>query len=145
MLAPFLNIVLYQPCLLYTSSNSRPANCDNVITVAATSKTGDQTYYTNYGAVVEIAAPGGEQFFANDPDGVLSTLNAGATGPGADNLVYYQGTSMAAPHVAGLVSLLLGVQPDMTPAEVLDILQSTARDFPGSSSCTCLLYTSRCV
>ena len=118
------------------ASNSRPANCDNVITVAATSKTGDQTYYTNYGAVVEIAAPGGEQFFANDPDGVLSTLNAGATGPGADNLVYYQGTSMAAPHVAGLVSLLLGVQPDMTPAEVLDILQSTARDFPGSSSCT---------
>ena len=116
--------------------NVTPANCNNIITVAATSKTGDQTYYTNFGAVVEIAAPGGEQFFANDPDGVLSTLNAGTNGPGADNLVYYQGTSMAAPHVAGLVSLLLAEQPDLTPAEVLTILQDTARDFPAGSGCT---------
>ncbi len=117
-------------------SGARPANCNNVITVAATSKTGDQTYYTNYGALVEIAAPGGEQFFANDPGGVLSTLNAGLTGPGADDLRYYQGTSMAAPHIAGLVSLLLGEDPSLTPAEVLDIVQTTARDFPAGSGCT---------
>ena len=117
-------------------SGARPANCNNVITVAATSQTGDQTYYTNFGALVEIAAPGGEQFFANDPGGVLSTLNVGLTGPGADDLRYYQGTSMAAPHIAGLVSLLLGEDPSLTPAEVLDILQTTARDFPAGSGCT---------
>ncbi|HOU41305.1 MAG TPA: S8 family serine peptidase [Promineifilum sp.] len=117
------------------AANARPANCNNVITVAATSKTGDQTYYTNFGALVEIAAPGGEQFAPNDAGGVLSTLNAGLTGPGADDLRYYQGTSMASPHVAGLVSLLLGEDPSLTPAEVLDILQTTARPFPAGSSC----------
>lgn len=118
------------------ASGARPANCDGVITVAATSKTGDQAYYTNFGTVVEIAAPGGEQSFANDPDGVLSTLNAGTTVPAGDNYIYYQGTSMAAPHVAGLVSLMMGEQPSLTPAQVLNILQTTARDFPGGSGCT---------
>ena len=122
------------------ASGARPANCDGVITVAATSKTGDQAYYTNYGTVVEIAAPGGEQSFANDPDGVLSTLNAGTTVPAADNYIYYQGTSMAAPHIAGLVSLLMGEQPGLTPAQVLNILQTTARDFPSGSGCN----TSKC-
>ena len=118
------------------ASGARPANCDGVITVAATSKTGDQSYYTNYGAVIEIAAPGGEQSFANDPNGVLSTLNAGTSVPGSDNFIYYQGTSMAAPHIAGLVSLMLGEQPNLTPTQVLNILQTTARDFPNTSSCT---------
>ncbi len=117
-------------------SGARPANCNNVITVAATNMIGDQTYYTNYGAMVEIAAPGGEQYYADDPGGVLSTLNAGLTGPGSDDLRYYQGTSMAAPHIAGLVSLLLGQDPSLTPAEVLDILQTTARPFPAGTSCS---------
>ena len=118
------------------ASGFQPANCNQVITVAANDKDGDRAYYSNFGAMVEITAPGGAQAFANDPNGVLSTLNAGLTGPGADNLVYYQGTSMAAPHVAGLVSLMLGKQPDLTPSEVLDVLQTTARDFPAGSSCT---------
>ncbi len=117
------------------ASGARPANCDGVITVAATSKTGDQTYYTNYGAVIEIAAPGGEQSGPNDPDGILSTLNAGTTVPASDTYIYYQGTSMAAPHIAGLVSLMLGERPSLTPAQVLNVLQTTARDFPSGSSC----------
>lgn len=118
------------------ASGFQPANCNQVITVAANDKDGDRAYYSNYGAVVDITAPGGAQAFANDPNGVLSTLNAGLTGPGADALVYYQGTSMAAPHVAGLASLLLGEHPSLTPAEVLDTLQTTARDFPAGSNCT---------
>ena len=117
-------------------SGSQPANCNQVITVAANDKEGDRAYYSNFGALIEITAPGGAQSFANDPNGVLSTLNAGAAGPGADSLVYYQGTSMAAPHVAGLVSLLLGEQPSLTPAQVLELLQDTARDFPAGSNCT---------
>ena len=42
------------------AANFTPANCNNVITVAATDRYGDRAYYSNYGAVVEIAAPGGE-------------------------------------------------------------------------------------
>ncbi len=117
-------------------SNARPANCNQVITVAANNKDGDRACYSNYGSLIEITAPGGAQSFANDPNGVLSTLNAGANGPGADNLIYYQGTSMAAPHVAGLVSLMLAEQPGLTPAQVLTVLQDTARDFPAGSNCT---------
>ena len=116
------------------ASAFRPANCNQVITVAATNRAGNLSWYSNYGSVVEISAPGGETFI--EEDGILSTLNDGAQGPGNDSLAFYQGTSMAAPHVAGLVSLLRGFDPTLTPAQVLDILQSTARDFPNGSDCS---------
>jgi serine protease len=115
--------------------NFQPANCNNVITVAATDREGDMASYSNYGAVVEIAAPGGETDFFSANNGVLSTLNAGTTTPGADSYAFYQGTSMATPHVAGLVSLMLSVKPTLTPAQVVSILQMTATAFPGSSGC----------
>lgn len=118
------------------AGNFRPANCNHVITVAATNRDGDRAYYSNYGSTVEISAPGGELSFWNDPNGVLSTLNDGFTSPGNDDLVFYHGTSMAAPHVAGLVSLLLGEQPGLSPMAVTDILLSTARAFPDGSNCT---------
>jgi serine protease len=117
------------------AANYTPGNCNNVITVAANDKSGDRAYYSNYGAVVEITAPGGAQSFANDPNGVLSTLNSGTTTPAADNYIYYQGTSMAAPHVAGLASLILTLQPGYTPAQVQARIQSTARAFPAGSTC----------
>ena len=43
---------------------------------------------------------------------------------------------MAAPHVAGVAALLLGQQPGLTPAQVSDLLQDSARDFPDSSDCS---------
>ena len=117
------------------AANSQPANCNNVITVAATDREGDMASYSNYGATVEIAAPGGETDFFSTTNGVLSTLNAGTTTPGADSYAFYQGTSMATPHVAGLVSLMLSVKPTLTPAQVVSILQVTATAFPGGSGC----------
>ena len=90
--------------------------------------------YSNYGAIVEISAPGGETSVSSS-NGVLSTLNTGTQGPVADTYVYYQGTSMAAPHVAGVVSLLYSLNPSLTPAQVLTILQSTVTAFPGGSTC----------
>ncbi|MEW6354015.1 MAG: S8 family serine peptidase [Pseudomonadota bacterium] len=112
--------------------NSSPGNCAGVITVAATNRAGGKAYYSNYGAGVEIAAPGGAQSFANDPNGILSTLNSGLASAAADDYRYYQGTSMATPHVSGLVSLMLSANPGLTPAQVLNRLQTTARAFPGA-------------
>jgi serine protease len=118
------------------ASNFQPANCNNVITVAATDRDGDRADYSNFGAMVEIAAPGGETDFFSSSNGVLSTLNTGTTTPATDSYVFYQGTSMATPHVAGLVSLMLSVQPALTPAQVLSLLQSSVTPFPAGSSCT---------
>ena len=117
------------------ASGFQPGNCNGVITVAATNLNGSRAYYSNYGSTVEISAPGGEQSFANDPNGILSTLNTGTQGPVADTYIYYQGTSMAAPHVTGVVSLLYSVNPLLTPTQVLQLLQHTATNFPGGSTC----------
>jgi serine protease len=115
------------------ASNSSPANCSGVITVAATDRNGARAYYSNYGNVVALAAPGGD-VRSSASNGILSTLNAGTQGPGADNFAWYQGTSMATPHVAGVVALMLSAKPSATPDEVKAALQSSARAFPGSCS-----------
>jgi serine protease len=111
-----------------------PANCPGVIAVAATDSTGGRASYSNYGAYVSLAAPGGAgQGPLSSPsaqNGILSTLNAGTDGPGDDIYYYYSGTSMAAPHVAGVAALLYAVKPTITPDQVGQILRSTARSFP---------------
>ncbi len=111
-----------------------PANCAGVIAVAANNRNGGRAYYSNYGSVVDVAAPGGAQFSANDSNGILSTSNAGYSSPGADNYLYYQGTSMATPHIAGLAALLYGADSSITPDEVEDTIKATARSFPSSCS-----------
>jgi serine protease len=116
------------------AANYSPASCTGVITVAATGKTGNRSYYSNYGNVVEIAAPGGDKN-ADSGDTILSTLNTGLTSPSADTYTKYQGTSMATPHVSGVVSLILSANPALTPAQVTSLVQSTARPFPGGSTC----------
>jgi len=117
------------------AANYSPASCSGVVTVAAVGRTGGRAYYSNYGSVVEVAAPGGDMS-SSDANGILSTLNTGTTTPGSDTYDFYQGTSMAAPHVAGVVALLYAVDSGITPDEVLSILQSTARSFPATcSSC----------
>jgi hypothetical protein len=114
------------------ASGYSPASCNGVITVAATNRDGGKAFYSNYGSVVEIAAPGGETF-PTSSNGVLSTLNDGATSPGSDDYVFYQGTSMAAPHVAGIVSLMLSTDATLTPADVLQRLEDSAQSFPAGT------------
>ena len=114
------------------ASSANPANCAGVITVAASNRSGGRAYYSNYGSVVDVAAPGGDA--RTTGGGVLSTLNAGATTPGADSYAFYQGTSMAAPHVAGVAALMLSKTPSLTVDQIESTLKSTARAFPASCS-----------
>jgi serine protease len=115
------------------AANFSPASCKGVITVAATGQTGQMAYYSNYGASVEIAAPGGDGYVDTM---VLSTLNSGITAPVASSYANYQGTSMATPHVVGLVSLMLSINPSLTPAQVLTLLQQNVTPFPAGGTCT---------
>jgi len=111
------------------ASNSNPANCAGVVVVAATNRNGARAPYSNYGTVVDVAAPGG------DANGyIISTLNAGTSSPGADNYAGYQGTSMATPHVAGVAALMLAKNSALTPDDIESKLKSTARAFPGTCS-----------
>jgi serine protease len=108
------------------AATTSPANCPGVIAVAAVDRNGGKASYSNYGSVVDLAAPGG------DADGILSTLNSGTAGPAADSYAYYIGTSVAAPHVAGVAALMLAANPNLTPDEVEARLKSTARAFPAA-------------
>ncbi len=109
-----------------------PANCGGVITVASHTVNGDKAYYSNYGPLAELSAPGGE-FWSYE--GVLSTISDGPRTTLSYTYAEYQGTSMAAPHVAGVAALLLTKNPGLLPAQVTDILVSSTRAHPAGSSC----------
>ncbi|HEV7720084.1 MAG TPA: S8 family peptidase [Iamia sp.] len=126
-------------------SGFTPASCSNVIAVAATNRAGARAFYSNFGALIDVSAPGGQTRNESDPagsvttpqNGIWSTLNAGATGPTTENYEPYMGTSMAAPHIAGLAALVLAKTPSLTPAQVETQIKSTARPLPGPCTGGC--------
>ncbi|MCY2990669.1 MAG: S8 family serine peptidase [Planctomycetota bacterium] len=88
---------------------------DNILTVAATGSHDELARFSNYGGTaVDLAAPG---------VGVLSTLPGGRYGTS-------NGTSMAAPHVAGVAALVWAEVPDATLAEVRQALLGSAEPLP---------------
>ncbi|MEU2280833.1 S8 family serine peptidase [Streptomyces sp. NPDC013178] len=117
-------------------ANHSPGNCSNVISVAATNRSGAKASYSNYGSLVDISAPGG-QTSTGTANGILSTLNSGTKTPSTENYAYYQGTSMATPHIAGLVALVKSANSSLTPAQIESAIKSNARALPGACSGGC--------
>ncbi|MBD8697890.1 S8 family peptidase [Stenotrophomonas sp. CFBP 13718] len=110
-------------------SRFTPASCRGVVAVAATTSRGARASFSNYGAGITLAAPG---------EGILSTLNTGTTTPEGPGYAVYNGTSMAAPHVAGVVALMQSAADGkLTPDQVVGILKTTARPLPGACSQGC--------
>lgn len=111
---------------------------EGVMAVGAVGKTADRAYYSSTGPHCEIAAPGGDDSLGGAPDlGYLwqSTLNGIDQRPDAIRPRFdryerlgLQGTSMAAPHVAGLAALIASQSPGISPANIERIIRSSARD-----------------
>ncbi|MBK8913453.1 MAG: S8 family serine peptidase [Phycisphaerales bacterium] len=115
--------------------SSSPANQKNAISVAALSPDRTRAEYSNEAPTNFIAAPGGSgNATAED---VLSTyFEEPFQGTRTATYLTSQGTSMATPHVSGVIALMLSANPNLTPAQVRDILQNTAEDLgePGRDS-----------
>ena len=107
----------------YDAQAKAPANCNGVIVVGASNRTGDRTGYTNVGATLDLMAPGG-----SGGSGILSTHNTGTTTIGAPSYIQLSGTSPAAAHVSGIVALIQSIAPS-TPESVEHILAGTTRPF----------------
>jgi len=104
-----------------TSDRFYPAAYDDVIGVSSVNEQKQHSSFSNYGDYIDVTAPGGTGF--TEPladgfqDGILSTV---ATHQYAE----YKGTSMAAPHVSGIVALIKQLDSSKTHAQVLSALKS---------------------
>lgn len=102
-------------------TKSSPANCQSVISVGASGRNGNRSYYSNFGSTLDLMAPGG------DTAGyIIAPLNSGTTIPGAESYKGYQGTSMAAPMAAGVGALMLAADPLLTSTQIEATLKATA-------------------
>ena len=98
------------------NSISYPANCnDTILAVGAIDDTGGRAPFSNYGAKLDLVAPGVD---------IMSTLPNDSTG-------YKSGTSMACPYVAGVAALILERNSELTVNQVNSIINSNAKKIPG--------------
>lgn len=105
-----------------------PAVCNGTIKIASTGPEGLRSYFSNYGPSVSFAAPGGDKRYGTS-GGILSTVNPGG-GYHASGFDFYQGTSMASPHVAGVAGLVFAAsEKKLKPEQVEQILYASTHDF----------------
>jgi thermitase len=95
-----------------TSTPYYPAACDNVVAVSATTSGDSLASFSNFGSWVDLAAPGAS---------IRTTSNGGGYS-------YWNGTSFASPITAGLAALIFSANPQLTNAQVVDIMTGNADD-----------------
>lgn len=105
---------------------STPANCANAITVGSNGKTGYRSYFSNYGSLVDISAPG---------ESILSTVDQSYNAASVSATAYdtYQGTSMATPHVAAVFALMFAKNPNLTLEEAETLIKLHSNAFANTS------------
>ena len=103
-----------------------PASYPQVISVSAVDIQGRQAWYSSFGSAVGVAAPGGDTRSDlngdGHPDGVLSTSVNDLNSPPTPVYRFYQGTSMATPHVAGVLALMRAAAPGLSAADIENLL-----------------------
>ena len=99
--------------------NFTPANCNGVVTVGASQAQGGKAHYSNYGTRIDVMAPGGDSW-----QGILSTSDYGTTSATGAAYKSMSGTSMATPHVTGVISLMYALNPNLVPSQVIDIFKT---------------------
>lgn len=133
-----LGVVVVAPAGNRHAEPARPANCQRVIGVAALNRDGFKANYSNFGSALRIATVGGD-----DSDGLWGSLladsgllapgNNGELQPGSPVWSAHYGSSFAAPLVTATVGLMLAAAPSLTPAQLLEGLQLSARPHVRSS------------
>ena len=101
-----------------------PANCLGTLTVSAITSGGQRASYSNYGLFVDLAAPGGET-----DAGILSTIDRGKNAAAGPEYTRLAGTSMAAPHVAGVLAIARGLDPLIPREELFALLLANLSPF----------------
>jgi hypothetical protein len=97
--------------------SSMPANCPQVITVASTGPAGEKAWYSNWGDLVDIAAPGG-----NSKSNYMSTPYNQIYSSVANAYQYFQGTSMSSPMVAGVIALMYSLDKGLNRDKALSLI-----------------------
>jgi hypothetical protein len=107
-----------------------PAAYDEVLAVGSVGFNVRRASYSNFGAALDLVAPGGDTDVDLNrdgfPDGVLQQTFRG--NPASFGFYYYEGTSMASPHVAGAAALLFARNPALSAGQVRRALEVSASD-----------------